>query len=58
MMFNLQRVLLIALFQILLINCLTVEINLKPFDKEKIKVEQKMNSMRLGNYLRKLMMRV
>lgn len=58
MMLNLQKVLLVVLLQTLIINCLTVENNLKPFDKEKIAIEQNINSMRLGNYLRRLMMRV
>ena len=56
MMFNIQRALLIVLFQILIVHSL--ELNLRPFEKERNKIEEKMNSMRLGNYLRKLMLKV
>lgn len=55
-MFNIQRALLIVLFQVLIIHSL--ELNLRPFEKERSKIEEKMNSMRLGNYLRKLMLKV
>jgi predicted component of type VI protein secretion system len=57
-MFNLQRILLITLLQFLLLNCFKLEFKLKPFEKEKTKIENEMNSMRLGNYLRKLMLKV
>jgi hypothetical protein len=51
-----QKTLLIVLFQILIIHSL--EMNLRPFEQERSKIEEKMNSMRLGNYLRKLMLKV
>ena len=56
MMFNLQQFLLIVLLQILIVHSL--EMSLKPFEREKAKIEEKINSMRLGNYLRKLMLKV
>lgn len=56
MMFNLQKFLLIVLFQILIVHSLNM--SLKPFEREKTKIEEKINSMRLGNYLRKLMLKV
>jgi hypothetical protein len=55
-MFLLQKTMLIVLFQILIIHSL--EMNLRPFEQERSKIEEKMNSMRLGNYLRKLMLKV
>jgi hypothetical protein len=63
MMFYFQpRTCLVVLIQFLLLNTLaisiSVEVKFDNFEKEKGKVEEKINSMRLGNYLRKLMMRV
>jgi len=43
------------LIQLLVIHCL--EKRTIPFEKEKSKIEERMNSMRLGNYLRRLMLK-
>ena len=45
----------------LLLHLILIQSTLKrivPFEKEKSKIEERMNSMRLGNYLRKLMLKV
>ena len=58
MMFELktQRVFLL-LIVILMANSLKIKEGLRGFENEKTKIEQKMNSMRLGNYLRRLMLK-
>jgi hypothetical protein len=47
----------ILLLLVVFATCLKIKETLKGFEKEKIKVEKKMNSMRLGNYLRRLMLK-
>ena len=51
-----QRVLLVLIL-IIFANSLKVKEGMRGFYKEKIKIEKKMNSMRLGNYLRRLMLK-
>lgn len=61
MMCCLQKFLLALLCYVLIISytsSMKLEKNLRTFKKEKMLLENKMNSMRLGNYLRKLMMKV
>jgi hypothetical protein len=53
---NLQRILLVLLL-VLLSNSLKIKEGMKGFEKEKNKIEKKMNAMRLGNYLRRLMLK-
>lgn len=47
----------ILLLLVVFASSLKIKVALKGFDKEKLKVEKKMNSMRLGNYLRRLMLK-
>ena len=47
----------ILLLLVVFATSLKIKETLKGFEKEKIKIEKKMNSMRLGNYLRRLMMK-
>lgn len=59
MMFNFQKLLLILLIKVLLLHSLScVNLQIDRFEKEKLKIESKINSMRLGNYLRKLLLKV
>ena len=51
-----QRVLLVMIL-IIFASSLKVKVGMRGFLKEKNKIEKKMNSMRLGNYLRRLMLK-
>ena len=53
---NPHRILLLFLL-VLLVSPLKIKESLRGFEKEKIKIEKKLNSMRLGNYLRRLMLK-
>ena len=58
MMFGYKKQKLLFVFLLILIaDSLTIKGSLKGFEKEKIKLEKKMNTMRLGNYLRRLMLK-
>lgn len=50
--------LLISLIFSSYVSSLKLNTKLRSFESEKVKIEEKINSMRLGNYLRKLMMKV
>lgn len=58
MMFNLQKLLLTSLFMILMISSLKLEYRNKVFEREKSRIESNMNVMRLGNYIRRMIMKV
>jgi hypothetical protein len=55
--FTLQRFLIVLLFKFLFISCLTSS-NYDDFLEEKKKIRNKIASMQLGNYIRKLMLKV
>jgi hypothetical protein len=52
-----KLVLILFLIFITIFNALKVKKEMMPFDSEKEKIEGKINSMKLGNYLRKLMLK-
>lgn len=56
MKFNFQRFLLIILIKILFISCMKSSED--DFLEEKKKIRNKIASMQLGNYIRKLMLKV
>ena len=55
MKFNLQRILLVLLFNFLFVSSMT---STDDFLEEKKKIRNKIASMQLGNYIRKLMLKV
>ena len=56
MKFNFQKYLLVLLIKFLLVSCMTA--NSDQFLEEKKKIKNKIASMQLGNYIRKLMLKV
>lgn len=56
MMFYIQKFLLVLLIKVLIVSCETAKSD--QFLTEKAKIQNKIASMQLGNYIRKLMLKV